>query len=68
MRIVQTFEDGWKLGINEDPEVVAGIPEEDERYQAESPSGKVFSGRKETIEKLVSGQSEAFKAWKERNK
>jgi len=64
MKTIQVLKDGWIIGINEDPEVVAGIPDVNDRYMAQSPTGKIFSGRKDTIEKLLKGQSEAFRAWR----
>jgi len=41
---------GYKFGINENPDV-AHLPEED-RYKLEYPNGEHVSGRKETIAKL----------------
>jgi hypothetical protein len=64
MKTIQVLKDGWIIGTNEDPEVVAGIPDVNNRYMAQSPSGKIFSGNKETIEKLLKNQSSEFKAWR----
>jgi len=41
---------GYKFGINENPDV-AHLPEED-RYQLEFPDGDRVSGNKETIAKM----------------
>lgn len=49
MKVVEE-KNGYKFGINENPDV-AHLPEED-RYKLEYPNGEHVSGRKETIAKL----------------
>ena len=43
---------GYKLGINDAPDVVAGIPEEDKRYMLIEPDGEEFVGGKKGIVRL----------------
>jgi len=49
MKVIEE-KNGYKFGINENPDV-AHLPEED-RYKLEYPNGEHVSGRKETIAKL----------------
>lgn len=43
---------GFKLGINDAPEVVAGIPKENDRYMIIEPDGEEFVGGKKGIVRL----------------
>ena len=73
--------DGWKLGPNQNPDVLEAIeafkelraknpdkeyPDEDDFWMLVSPSGKCYSGSQNTLLKLIGGNDKADTAWRKR--
>jgi hypothetical protein len=56
LKTVTMENDGWVLGHNENPDV--DLPE-DEEFVLLSPSGKLFSGDRETMERLLLDENKA---------
>ena len=62
LRVVLEERDGWRLGHNENPDV--RLKESDE-IMLLSPTGKLFSGDMETMQRLMKDPSKA--GWRARN-
>jgi hypothetical protein len=62
MRVVLEEREGWRLGHNENPDVKL---KETEEILLISPTGKLFCGDMETMQKLMKDPSKS--GWRARN-